>query len=82
MRFCVDMFLFLLSVYLGVELLNHMIILRTAECFPKGSHHFICLPHVLLYDFLTVDMKWYHIFVFIFISLMTKLEHPLCAYSV
>ena len=42
------MFLFILGIYLGVELLGHMVILyltfeERLDCFPKQLHHFTCL---------------------------------------
>ena len=37
-------FIFLLSEYLGVELLGGMAELKLPNCFPKWLHHFISLP--------------------------------------
>ena len=40
---CGHMFSFLLGIYLGVELLDHMVTLfkELLNCFPKQLHHFV-----------------------------------------
>lgn len=50
---CAHVFSFLLNIYLGVELLDHMGTLYLSfeelpDCFPKQLHHFTFLPAVYM----------------------------------
>lgn len=76
MFLCGQMFSFLLAIYLGIELLYHMVkyFMELPNCFPKHLHHFKIPSAMYLGSNFSTSSPTLEIFVFFMIAILLDVK--------